>query len=64
MNPVEDFVEASNLLETQQAVLEIDNHGHLQESHLINQARAVGEVYEFAYPGVDETDDDRRKRKQ
>ena len=64
MNPVEDFVEASNLLETQQAVPEIDNHGHLEDSRLIDRARAVGVVYEFAHPGVDETDDDRRKRRQ
>ena len=64
MNPVEDFVETSNLLETQQAVPEIDNHGHLEDSRLIDRARAVGVVYEFAHPGVDETDDDRRKRKQ
>ena len=66
MNPVlEDLVEGSNLLETQQAVPEIDNHdGHLEDSRLIDRARAVGVVYEFAHPGVDETDDDRRKRQQ
>jgi len=55
-------LEAGNLLETQQAVPEMDNHGHLEDSRLIDRARAVGVVYEFAHPGVDETDDDRRKR--
>jgi len=64
-NPaIEDVLEAGNLLETQQPVPEMDNHGHLEDSRLIDRARAVGVVYEFAHPGVDETDDDRRKREQ
>jgi hypothetical protein len=61
---LEDFLEASNLLETQQAVPEINNYGHLEDSHLIDRARAVGVVYEFAHPGVDESEDERRKRER
>lgn len=57
-------MEASNLLETQQAVPEIDNLGHLEDSRPIDRAREVGVVYEFAHPVVDETDDDRRKRQR
>jgi len=58
---LEEILEASSLLATQQAVSEIESHDHLEDSGLINRARAVGVVYEFAHPGVDETDDDRRK---
>ena len=57
-------MEAGNSFETQQAVPEMDNHGHLEDSRLIDRARAVGVVYEFAHPGVDETDDDKRKRER
>ena len=60
-NPVlEDCVN----LEAQQPVPEINNHGHLEDSRLIDRARAVGVVYEFAHPGVDETVDERRKRER
>jgi len=55
-------LEAGNLLETQQAVTEMDKRGHLEDSRLIDRARAVGVVNEFAHPVVDKTDDDRRKR--
>ena len=61
---MEEILEASSLLATQQVVSEIESHGHLEDSGLINRARAVGVVYEFAHPGVDETDDDRRKRER
>ena len=57
------ILEASNSLETQQPVPEV-NSSHLEDSHLIARARAVGVVYEFAQPGVIETVDDRRKRQR
>ena len=67
-NPVLEnclILEASNSLETQQQpVPEINNSVHLDDSRLIARARAVGVVYEFAQPGVVETEDDRRKRQR
>ena len=65
-NPVLEeslILEASNSLETQQPVPQV-NSSHLEDSHLIARARAVGVVYEFAQPGVIETVDDRRKRQR
>ena len=35
-----------------------------EDDGLIARARAVGVDYEFAKPGVEETEDDRRKRKR
>ena len=48
--------EASDSQGTQQSLPEDDG--------LIARARAVGVDYEFAKPGVEETEDDRRKRKR
>ena len=49
-------------MEMQQHVREINNNGISDDSHLIDRARAVGVVYEFPKPGVEETEEDRRKR--
>ena len=46
------------------SVAEVINSSHLENSSLITRARAVGVVYEFAHPGVVETEDDRRKRER
>ena len=56
--------ETSNSLEARQLVPETNNSGHLEDSQLITKARAVGVIYEFAKPGLMETQDDRRKRHQ
>ena len=44
-----------DLIETQQHVRKVNNNGILDNSDLIDRARAVGVVYEFPKPGVDET---------
>ena len=49
-------------MEAQQPVPETNNSSHLEDSQLIARARAVGVIYEFAQPGLVETQDDRRKR--
>ena len=54
---------ASNLQGTQQSPPEENNCSQLEDGRLIARARAVGVDYEFAEPGVVETEDDRRKRK-
>ena len=56
--------ETSNSLEARHLVPETNNSGHLEDSQLIAKARAVGVIYEFAEPGLMETQDDRRKRHQ
>ena len=60
------FLAASNSLETQQPVLEVNDSGHLnvEDLPLIARARAVGVQYEFAQHGVVETEDETRKRKR
>ena len=45
-------------------VAEVISSSLLENSTLIARARAVGVVYEFAHPRVDETEDDRRKRER
>ena len=64
-NPVLEnclIFETSNSLEAQQPVPETNNSSHLENSQLIARARAVGVIYEFAEPGLVETQNDRRKR--
>ena len=64
--PVEgnDRIEgASNSQGTQQSLPEENNCSQLDD-RLIARTRAVGVDYEFAKPGVVETEDDRRKRKR
>ena len=59
------ILEVSNSLETfHHPVTDENNSNHLEDSRLIARARAVGVVYEFAQPGVVETEDDRRKRQR
>ena len=59
------MLEASDSRETfHQLVPEENNSNHFEDSRLIARARAVGVVYEFAQPGVVETEDDRRKRQR
>ena len=58
------ILEASNALETQQSVPEVNNSSCIEDSHLIARARAVGVVYEFGQPGVTESEDDIRKRQR
>ena len=48
----------------QHPVAEVINSSLLENSPLIARARAIAVVYEFAHPGVDETDEDRRKRER
>ena len=55
---------ASNSQGTQQSLPEENNCSQLEDDRLIARARAVGVDYEFAKPGVVETEDDRRKRKR
>ena len=55
---------ASNSQGTQQPLPEENNCSQLEDDRLIARARAVGVDYEFAKPGVVETEDDRRKRKR
>ena len=64
-NPVLEnclIFETSNSLEAQQPVPETNKSCQLEDSQLIARARAVGVIYEFAEPGLVETQDDRRKR--
>ena len=60
------FLAASNCLETQQPVREVNDSDHLnvEDLPLIARARAVGVQYEFAQHGVVETEDETRKRKR
>ena len=53
---------ASNSQGTQQSLPEENNYSQLEDDRLIARARAVGVDYEFAKPGVVETEDDRRKK--
>ena len=55
---------ASNLQGTQQSLPEENNCSQLEDDCVTARARAVGVDYEFAKPGVVETEDDRRKRKR
>ena len=55
---------ASNSQGTQKPLPEENNCSQLEDDRLIARARAVGVDYEFAKPGVVETEDDRRKRKR
>ena len=57
-------LQASASQETQPPVSEADSSCHLEDSHLIARARAVGVVYESVQPGVMESEDDRRKRQR
>ena len=52
-----------SILQTQQPQPEANDHRH-SEDCLIARARAVGVQYEFAQPGVVETEDDRAKRQR
>jgi len=67
-NPLSDdcpILEASNSVGTvNHPVAEVINSSHLENSPLIARARAVGVAYEFAHPGVVETEEDRRKRER
>lgn len=56
------ILEGGNLVETQQPVPDMNSNSHLEDSHFISRARAVGVAYEFAKPGSVEMEDDRRKR--
>ena len=56
-------LDEGNSVETQQPIPEVNNSSHVEDSRLIDRARAVGVAYEFAKPGV-ETEDDRRKRQR
>ena len=47
-----------------QSLPEENNYSQLEDDRLIARARAVSVAYEFAKPGVVETEDDRRKRKR
>ncbi|KAL9962439.1 hypothetical protein ACROYT_G031543 [Oculina patagonica] len=59
------LLSAQNIaLETQQPDPEISSSSHVEDSYLINRARAVGVAYEFAKAGSVETEDDRRKRQR
>ena len=59
------MLEVSDSLETfHHPVTEENNSNYLEDSRLIARARAVGVVYEFAQPGVVETEEDRRKRRR
>ncbi|KAK2571363.1 hypothetical protein P5673_003950 [Acropora cervicornis] len=55
---------ANNFRETQQPLLQVNDSNRLEDIQLIARGRAVGIQYEFAHPGVQETEDDRRKRKR
>ena len=55
---------ANNLMETQQPLPQLNDSNQLEHIQLIARARAVGIQYEFAHPGVQESEDDRRKRKR
>ena len=57
-------LEASASMEIQQPVSEANNCCHLEDSHLVARARAVGVVYESVQPGVVESEDDKRKRQR
>ncbi|XP_078350930.1 uncharacterized protein LOC144635721 isoform X2 [Oculina patagonica] len=54
----------NSALKTQQPDPEISSSSHVEDSYLINRARAVGVAYEFAKAGSVETEDDRRKRQR
>ena len=56
-------LDEGNSVETQQPIPEVNNSSHVEDSRLIDRARAVGVAYEFAKPGV-ETEDERRKRQR
>jgi len=58
------ILEASSPLGIQQRVPEIENSFHLEDSHLIARARAVGVVYESAQLGALESEDAKRKRQR
>ena len=53
-----------SILETQLPEPEANDHRHSEDLRLIARARAVGVQYEFAQPGVVETEDDRAKRQR
>ena len=53
---------ANNLMETQQPLPQVNDSNQLEDIQLIARARAVGIQYEFAHPGVQESEDDRRKK--
>ena len=53
-----------SMSETQLPELETNDHSHSEDLCLIARARAVGLQYEFAQPGVVETEDDRVKRQR
>ena len=55
---------ANNFMETQQPLPQVNDSNRLEDIQLIARARAVGIQYEFAHPGVQESEDDRRKRKR
>ncbi|XP_068686923.1 uncharacterized protein [Montipora foliosa] len=52
---------ANNLMETQQPLPQVNDSNQLEDIQLIARARAVGIQYEFAHPGVQESEDDRKK---
>ena len=53
---------ASNSQETQQSLPEENNCSQLEDDRLAARARVVGVDYEFAKPGVVETEDDKKKK--
>ena len=55
---------ANNLMETQQPLQQVNDSNQLEDIQLIARARAVGIQYKFAHPGVQESEDSRRKRKR
>ena len=55
---------AGNSQGTQQLCPEVNNSSQLEDDRIIARVRAVGLEYEFAKPGVVETEDDRRKRQR
>ena len=57
------LIEVANIsLGTQQTPPAVSSSRYLEDERIIARARAVGLDYEFAKPGVVETEDDRRKR--
>ena len=53
---------ASNSQGTQQSLPEENNCSQLEDDRLVARARVVGVDYEFAKPGVVETEDDKKKK--
>ena len=59
------LIEVANIsLGTQQTPPAVSSSRYLEDERIIARARAVGLDYEFAKPGVVETEDDRRKRQR